>query len=190
MIELLIAALVALCAASAAAQLITNLTQSGFNRRSAATSAIEVSITNDLSWFRQFAVLWRMKQGPYSNLPIAITGDFAPPVYTQSAPTAYYTPNSQECTTDAMALSFRQAVSNPLSYTSPLAPPPNQVLDSASEQNVSLPSSASEYSLYRTLEAGTIPGTLKITYTLKNSAGTTVFDRPSTLYLPAAGWCS
>ena len=193
MIELLIASVVALFAASAAAQIINNLTQSGLNRRAAASSSIEVAITNDLAWFRQYSALWRMLKGPYTYLSTGITQtDYYQKVADPSDPSQYLTYPPNECsaaTPTAMATAFQQNASNPATYVSPLNPPDNPIPADATLQRMSLPSRASEYSLYRKVEPGTNSGTLTITYILQRS-GSTLFVRPSTLYLPAAGWCS
>jgi hypothetical protein len=61
---------------------------------------------------------------------------------------------------------------------------------------ISLPSTASGYTLSRAIQPdNSVSGALRITYTLTvpgtaPNTTTTIFVRSSSLYLPAAGWCS
>jgi len=184
MIELLIASVVALFAASAAAQLITNLNNSGLNRRAAALSSIEVAISNEVAWFQQYAVLWHMQAGPFKTLSPQITQtDY----YEQKNFNQYYT-NPIDCENTNMAVSFQQSAANSLTYSSPMNKPPNPIPVGNSYQSVALSAVASDYKLVRKLEPGSVPGTLQITYFLSKS-GTPLFLRPLSIYLPAAGWC-
>ena len=189
MIELLIAAVVALFAASAAAQIINDLNNSGFNRRVAAGSAIDVAINNDLTWFQQYALFWRLQKGPYISLPIQITKTTA---YTQqnSNESKIYVPDDpSECVGKNMAISFIQDAATSSTYTSPINNPPNPISSNGSFQTITLPKVASDYSLLRQIQAGTTTGTITINYILSKS-GKLQFSKNSSVFLPASGWCS
>lgn len=190
MIELLFAVFLALFAAGTSAQLMNNLSNSGLNRRAAATSAIEVAISNDLAWFRQYAVLWRLGKGPYVTLPPEVTKTS----YTQIPP-----PNTLKlsnkytdlpgCGTAAMANAFQNDASNIEADFDSIKKPPYKVPKGAAAEKLDLPKSASDYKLERKIQPDDdIPGTLTITYNLTKS-GSNIFERSSSLYLPAAGWC-
>lgn len=184
MIELLIATVVAVAAASAAAQLINNLNKSGLNRRAAALSSIEVAISNEVAWFQQYAVLWHMQSGPFKTLSPQITQtDY----YEQKGFNQYYT-NPMDCGNTNMATSFQQNAANSSTYSYPINQPPNPIPTDNSYQSVALSAAASDYKLVRKIEPGSVPGTLQITYVLSKS-GYPLFQRPISLYLPAAGWC-
>jgi hypothetical protein len=187
MIELLIAAVVALFAASAAAQIMTNLHNSGVNRRTAVGTPIDVAISNDLAWFQQYAMLWHLQQGPYTDLSTQITKTINP--YRQSP-----TESNQNFTCDAinisnMSTSFRQDAANPATYSAPINTPPNPIPAGPASQSISLPAVANEYTLSRQIIPGSVLGTLKIVYTLKK-LGALQFVKTSSVYLPASGWCS
>lgn len=191
MIELLLAVFFALLAASTSAQLMNNLSTSGLNRRAAATNAIEAAISNDLAWFRQYAVLWRLGNGPYEELPQQVTQT----IYTQ-IPQPNTTPKLSNkytdipgCGTAAMANAFQDDASNIETDYNSLKKPPYAIPKGAAATSLALPKSAIDYKLERKLKPDDdIPGTLTITYILSKS-GETVFERSSSLYLPAAGWC-
>jgi len=194
MIELLIAAVVALFAASAAAQIMTNLHNSGVNRRTAVGTPIDVAISNDLAWFQQYAVLWRMQKGPYKNLPIQITKTDIPysQIQNTTEPNQYVTKAQFECdpiNITNMAIAFQLDASNSATYTAPINTPPNPIPAGASSQSISLPAAASEYTLSRQILPGSVLGTLKIVYTLKKLEALQ-FVKTSSVYLPASGWCS
>jgi len=185
MIELLIAAVVALFAASAAAQIMTNLHNSGVNRRTAVGTPIDVAISNDLAWFQQYAMLWHLQQGPYTFLSTDITKTVTySPSLTQSN-------QSYSCiaiNTTNIATSFQQDAANPATYLAPINTPPNPIPAGPSSQSINLPAVASEYTLTRQILPGSISGTLKIVYTLKK-LGALQFIKTSSVYLPASGWC-
>ena len=190
MIELLIATVVALFAASAAAQIINNLNNSGFNRRAGATSAIDVAINNDLIWFQQYAQYWRLLKGPYLSLPIEITKNQSYTPIQNSNESKTYAPNDpSECVGNNMAISFLQDAASSSTYTSPINNPPNPISASGSLQNITLPNVASDYVLARQIQPGAVTGTLRITYTL-TKFGALQFRKNSSVYLPASGWCS
>jgi len=198
MIELLIAAVVALFAASAAAQIITNLNSSGLSRRAVAGTTIDVAISNDLAWFQQYAMLWRMIKGPYTDLPIQLTR--ADKIYTpkqNSNESNQYEPKpSYECppfnnnsNNTTMATNFQQNAADTFTYVAPINSPPNPIPSGPSPQSITLPKAASDYTLSRQIIPGSALGTLKIIYTLKKS-GVTQFVKTSAVYLSASGWCS
>ena len=192
-IELLLASTLALFAASAAAQMMNNFYNSGMNRRAAATSVIEVAISNDLAWFRQYAVLWRLQRGPFTNLSTQVT--HTPDPYTQ-IPTANQINLSNryqelpECgtTTTAIAIAFQNDAASSTTYEAPINIPPNAVPNDNSSSSIELATVASGYDLARVIQPGPTKGTLTITYTLSES-GTNLFERSNSIYLPAAGWC-
>ena len=188
-IELLIATFLALIAASSAAQIMNKLYDSGLNRRAAATSAIEVAISNDLAWFRQYAMLWRLQKGPFDAKALSNSVTHTPTAYTQAQNTPNeYTPIA--CNSPDMATTFRDNAANTNTHVSPINSPPHPFISNELSQSITLPVVASKYKLSRKLEPGLVPGTLKITYTLTDSdVVTTFFTRSSSLYLPAAGWC-
>jgi hypothetical protein len=176
MIELLLASALALFAASTAARMMNNFYNSGMNRRAAATSVIEVAISNDLAWFRQYAVLWRLQSGPFNNLSLDVTHTLAPYIQIPNANPFNLTNRYQvlpECKT---------------TYVAPINNPPNAVPDNNSSSSIALPAVASGHNLTRIIQPGPTQGTLTITYTLSRS-GTNLFERSSSIYLPAAGWC-
>jgi len=192
-IELLLASALALFAASTAAKMMNNFYNSGMNHRAAATSVIEVAISNDLAWFRQYAVLWRLEKGPFNNLSTQVTHTADP--YTQ-IPTAnpFNLSNRYqvlpECgtTTTAIATAFQNDASSSTTYVAPINSPPNAVPNDNSSSSITLAAVASGYNLSRKIQPGPTKGTLAITYTLSKS-GTNLFERSSSIYLPAAGWC-
>ena len=194
-IELLLASTLALFAVSAAAQMMNNFYNSGMNRRAAATSMIEVAISNDLAWFRQYAVLWRLQRGPFTNLSTQVTHTTDP--YTQ-IPTAnpFNLSNRYqvlpECgsTTTAIAIAFQNDAANSTTYVAPINSPPNAnaVPNDNSSSSINLATVASGYDLARVIQPGPTRGTLTITYTLSES-NNTLFERSNSIYLPAAGWC-
>ena len=208
MIELLIATVLALAAASSSVQIINSLNTSGLNRRVAATSAIEVAISNDLAWFRQYAVLWRMLTGPFETLDTELIDrvtNLRSSTYSKrsSGNLSTYEPPS-ECpstitTTTDMAEQFQDDAANLYMYLpsndqppNPINAPPNPVPNGASETTIALPKSASGYSLKRTIQPdSSVPGVLTITYSLTNPnfKPPQIFTRSNSLYLPAAGWC-
>jgi len=198
MIELLIAAVVALFAASAAAQIITNLNSSGLSRRAVAGTTIDVAISNDLAWLQQYAMLWRMIKGPYTDLPIQITR--ADKIYTSkqnSNESNQYEPKpSYECppfnnnsNNTTMGTNFQQDAADTLTHVAPINSPPNPIPSGPSPQSITLPRAASDYTLSRQIIPGSALGILKIIYTLKKS-GVTQFVKTSAVYLSASGWCS
>ena len=187
LIELLLATALALIAASSAAKIISKVYDSGLNRRAAATSAIEVAISNDLAWFRQYAMLWRLQKGPFDANALSNIVTHTPTAYTQDTPNEY-TPI--DCNSPDMATTFRDNAANPNTHVSPINSPPHPFISNKLSQSIALPVVASKYKLSRKLEPGPVPGTLKITYTLTDpDVVTTFFTRSSSLYLPAAGWC-
>jgi hypothetical protein len=188
LIELLLATFLALIVMSSAAQIISKLYDSGLNRRTAATSAIEVAISNDLAWFRQYAELWRLQKGPFIASDLSNNVTNTPTAYTQDTSNEY-TPIA--CNTSGMATNFRVNAASSSTHESPINSPPYPFISNDLPQSINLPAIASNYNLTRKLEPGTEPGTLKITYTLTNSAYAMplIFTRSISLYLPAAGWC-
>jgi hypothetical protein len=193
-IELLLASALALLAASTAAQMMNNFYNSGMNRRAAATSVIEVSISNDLAWFRQYAMLWRLQSGPFNNLSTQVTHTTAP--YTQIPPANPFNLSNSyevlpECgtTTTAIAIAFQNDAASLTTYVAPINSPPNAVPNDNSSTTIDLATTiASGYDLARVIQPGPTKGTLTITYTLSKS-GTNLFERSNSIYLPAAGWC-
>lgn len=191
-IELLLASFIALVAVNASAQLINNISTSGLNRRAEATSAIEVVISNDLAWFRQYAKLWKLSEGPYTSLQTTV----AKTTYKQLNPGDLfnkYNPKkgSSEglCGTPAFANAFQKdAASLKINFDS-ITLPPYAIPNGDSMTTLKLPSSASGYKLERRIESEL--GSLRISYTLTNPAfdNPLVFRRFSSIYLPAAGWC-
>jgi hypothetical protein len=193
-IELLLASALALIAASAAAQMMNNFHNSGMNRRAAATTVIEVAISNDLAWFRQYAVLWRLQKGPFNNLSTQVTHTADP--YTQIPPANPFNLSNRyqelsECntTTTAIAIAFQNDAASSTTYDAPINSPPNAVPNDNSSSSIDLTTTvASGYDLARRIQPGPTKGTLTITYTLSKS-GTNLFERSNSIYLPAAGWC-
>ena len=188
LIELLLATALALIAASSAAKIISKVYDSGLNRRAAATSAIEVAISNDLAWFRQYAMLWRLQNGPFDADALSNNVTHTPTAYTQDTPNEY-TPIA--CNSPDMATTFRDDAASSSTHVSPINSPPYPFISNELSQSIALPVVASKYKLFRMLEPGPVRGTLKITYTLTNPdyVVPTIFTRSSSLYLPAAGWC-
>ena len=189
LIELLLATALALFAASTAAQLINSLSTSDLNRRAAATSAIEVAISNDLAWFRQYAVLWQLERGPYETgtLPKEVTQtDYEKiPLNTTNK---YKEPTG--CGTSALANAFQKDAAKLKTDFDSIKKPPYEIPNGASTTTFDLPKSASGYMLERRIQPNDdVSGTLTITYTLSKS-GTNIFERSSSVYLPAAGWCT
>ena len=192
LIELLLATALALFAASTAAQLMNNLYNSGLNRRAAATSAIEVAMSNDLAWFQQYAVLWQLEKGPYLNLPEEVTQT----IYTQiPSPNPTNLSNKYKelpgwCGTSALANAFQKDAAKLKTDFDAIKKPPYDIPNGASTTTFDLPKSASGYMLERKIQPNDdVSGTLTITYTLSIS-GTNIFERSSSVYLPAAGWCT
>ena len=188
LIELLLATALALIAASSAAKIINKVYDSGLNRRAAATSAIEVAISNDLAWFRQYAMLWRLQNGPFDADALSNNVTHTPTAYTQDTPNEY-TPIA--CNSPDMATTFRDDAASSSTHVSPINSPPYPFISNELSQSIALPVVSSKYKLFRMLEPGPVRGTLKITYTLTNPdyVVPTIFTRSSSLYLPAAGWC-
>ena len=188
LIELLLATALALIAASSAAKIISKVYDSGLNRRAAATSAIEVAISNDLAWFRQYAMLWRLQNGPFDADALSNNVTHTPTAYTQDTPNEY-TPIA--CNSPDMATTFRDDAASSSTHVSPINSPPYPFISNELSQSIALPVVSSKYKLFRMLEPGPVRGTLKITYTLTNPdyVVPTIFTRSSSLYLPAAGWC-
>lgn len=197
-IELLLATALALVAINASAQLINKLNTSGLNRRGAATSAIQVAISNDLAWFRQYAVLWRMQKGPFSTLPIEVTKLTSSSYMQRISPSNQYEPPPGCLASKTeMASKFQNDAASLILPSNnqppnPINSPPNTVpidVTPVTSTTVNLPESASGYILERTIQPDSnTKGTLTITYTLTQS-GNPIFERSSSLYLPAAGWC-
>jgi type II secretory pathway pseudopilin PulG len=190
-IELLMASILALVAVNASAQLINHLSTSGLNRRTEATSAIEVAISNDLAWFRQYAKLWKLAEGPYTTLQQTV----AKTPYKQlgsSNLSNIYKPQTNICGTSAFANAFQKdAASLKVNFDS-ITKPPYDIPNGNSMTTLNLPKSASGYKLERRIEPdGNISGSLMISYTLTNPAfdNPLIFERFSSIYLPAAGWC-
>jgi hypothetical protein len=207
MIELLIATVLALAAASSSVQIINSLNTTGLNRRAAATSAIEVAISNDLAWFRQYAVLWRMQTGPFETLDTELIDrvtNLSSSTYSKRSPNSLSTyeqppgcPSATTTTTTtAMAEQFQDDAANLYMYLpsndqppNPINAPPNTVPADDTLITIALPKSASGYTLNRKIQPnGSLLGVLTITYTLEQSS-TKIFERSSSLLLPAAGWC-
>jgi hypothetical protein len=189
LIELLLATAFALFAASTAAQLINNLTTSGMNRRAAATSAIEVAISNDLAWFRQYAVLWQLERGPYETgtLPKEVTQTDYEKILPNTT-NKYKEPTG--CGTSALANAFQKDAAKIKTDFDAIKKPPFDIPNGASTTTFDLPKLASDYMLERKIQSNdNVSGTLTITYTLSKS-GTNIFERSSSVYLPAAGWCT
>jgi hypothetical protein len=183
MIELLIATFLALIAASSAAQIMNKLYDSGLNRRAAATSAIEVAISNDLAWFRQYAVLWQLETGPYEQLDGKVTQTN----YTKG-PNIKYKAHTG-CNAPAIANDFRKdAASLDQNFDAIKKPSPDVPNGASWTEFEDLPKSAPGYTLERKIESDNLPGILTITYKLSKS-NNTLFERTNSLYLPAAGWC-
>lgn len=192
LIELLLATFLALIVMSSAAQIISKLYDSGLNRRTAATSAIEVAISNDLAWFRQYAELWRLQKGPFIASDLSNNVTNTPTAYTQATSNQSIQYDPIACNTSGgMATNFRVNAASSSTHESPINSPPYPFISNDLPQSINLPAIASNYNLTRKLEPGTEPGTLKITYTLTNSAYAMplIFTRSISLYLPAAGWC-
>jgi hypothetical protein len=167
MVELLVATTLALVAVNASAQLISRHYTSGVNNRAAANRAVEVAINNDLAWFRRYAVHWRRhnsNQPSYEQPPGC--GETTPPATT-------------------MANAFLSYANTSTTYL------PTTDTNSVPNATISLPSSASGYTLSRAIEPdNSLSGALTITYTLTvPGTSTPIFVRSSSLYLPAAGWC-
>ena len=193
MIELLLASALALFAASTAARMMNNFYNSGMNRRAAATSVIEVAISNDLAWFRQYAILWRLQSGPFNNLSTQVTHTPDPYVQIPTANPSNLTNRYQilpECdtTVTALATAFQNDAANSTTHVAPINSPPNAVPNNSSSSSIALAAVASGHNLTRIIQPGPTQGTLTITYTLSRS-GTNLFERSSSIYLPAAGWC-
>lgn len=196
MIELLLAVFLALIATSSAAQIMSKLYDSGLNRRAAATSAIEVAISNDLAWFRQYAVLWQLETGPYKTLPKDVTQtdtdyEQIPSPNTSNLSNKYKVPPG--CSTSALANAFQKDAAKLKTDFDAIKKPPFDIPNGASTTTLDLPKSASGYNLERRIQPNdNLPGTLTITYTLTNPAFDVpqIFERSSSVYLPAAGWCS
>lgn len=190
LIELLLATALALFAVGTAAQIMNNLHNSGRNRQAGATGAIAVAISNDLAWFRQYAVLWRLQQGPFPALDIAVTkinyGPGTPNIY---APDVSTECNPSAATATNMASNFQVDASDAATYVAPINTPPNSVPSNNSSSPIALPAVASGYTMFRSIQPGSTLGTLAITYTLSKS-GTILLKRSSLLYLPASGWCT
>jgi hypothetical protein len=195
LIELLLATALALFAASTAAQLINSLNTSGLNRRAAATSAIEIAISNDLAWFRQYAVLWQLERGPYETLPKVVTQtdyEQIPSPNPSNLSNKYKEPTgcSTSASTSALANAFQKDAAKLKTDFDAIKKPPYDIPNGASTTTFDLPKSASGYMLERKIQPNDdVSGTLTITYTLSKS-GTTIFERSSSVYLPAAGWCT
>jgi hypothetical protein len=191
LIELLLATAFALFAAGTAARIMNNLYNSGLNRRAAATSAIEVAISNDLAWFRQYAVLWRLLKGPFPDLSTQVTHTTIPyePIPNPNPSNLSNKYEPIRCNTNAMAIAFRDDAATSTTYVAPINSPPNPVPNNNSPTTIALPAVASGFTLVRRIEAGPTFGTLTIAYAV-NSPAANIFERSSSIYLPAAGWCS
>jgi type II secretory pathway pseudopilin PulG len=186
-IELLLASFIALVAVNATAQIINNISTSGLNRRAEATSAVEVAISNDLAWFRQYAVLWKLEEGPYTLLQTAVAKTkYNGKLLLSSNPNKYNPPST--CGTPAFANEFQKdAASLKVNYDT-LQLPPYKIPVGDSPTTLDLPKSASGYKLERKIVSNDIAGSLKISYTLTFD-DSDIFKRFSSIYLPAAGWC-
>ena len=191
MVELLLATTLALVAVNASAQLINHLSTSGLNRRAAATNEIEVAISNDLAWFRQYAVLWQLERGPYETLPKDVTQtdyEQIPSPNPSNLSNKYKEPTG--CSTSALANAFQKDAAKLKTDFDAIKKPPYDIPNGASTTTFDLPKSASGYMLERKIQPNDlVSGTLTITYTLSKS-GTNIFERSSSVYLPAAGWCT
>jgi type II secretory pathway pseudopilin PulG len=192
-IELLMASILALVAVNASAQLINHLSTSGLNRRAEATSAIEVAISNDLAWFRQYAVLWKLAEGPYTTLQQAVAKTTYKKLNSSNLSNKY-NPNVGSskglCGTPAFSNAFQKdAASLKVNYDS-ITKPPYDIPNGNSMTTLNLPKSVSGYKLERRIEPDG-ESSLIISYTLTNSAfdNPLIFERFSSIYLPAAGWC-
>ena len=186
-IELLLASFIALVAVNASAQIINHLSTSGLSRRAEATSAVEVAISNDLAWFRQYAVLWKLEKGPYTSLQSAVAKTDYDEDGSPSNPNKYNPPSSL-CGTPEFANQFQKdAASLKVNYDT-LKLPPYKIPVGDSATKLDLPKSASGYKLERKIVSNEIAGSLKISYTLTFD-DSDVFRRFSSIYLPAAGWC-
>ena len=190
-IELLLSSFIALVAVNATAQIINNISTSGLNRRAEATSAVEVAISNDLAWFRQYAVLWKLAKGPYKSLQSAVAKtSYDGELSTPSHPNIYDISKLPVglCGTPAFANQFQKdAASLKVNYDT-LKLPPYKIPDGDSATKLDLPKSASGYKLERKIVSNDIAGSLKISYTLTFD-DSDIFKRFSSIYLPAAGWC-
>jgi hypothetical protein len=186
-IELLLASFIALVAVNASAQIISNISTSGLNRRAEATSAVEVAISNDLAWFRQYAVLWKLSEGPYTHLQLAVAKtSYDGKLLTPSHPNIYE-PKVDLCGTTAFANQFQKdAASLKVNYDT-LKLPPYKIPDDDSATTLDLPKSVSGYKLERKIVSND-NGSLQISYTLTFD-DSVVFKRFNSIYLPAAGWC-
>jgi len=186
-IELLLASFIALVAVNATAQIINNISTSGLNRRAEATSAVEVAISNDLAWFQQYAVLWKLEEGPYTALQTAVAKTkYNGKLLLSSNPNKYNPPST--CGTPAFANEFQKdAASLKVNYDT-LQLPPYKIPDGDSATILDLPKSVSGYKLERKIVSNDIAGSLKISYTLTFD-DSDIFKRFSSIYLPAAGWC-
>jgi hypothetical protein len=199
-IELLLATTLALVAVNASAKLINIHNTNDSHRTAAATNVIKVAISNDLAWLRQYAVLWRMQKGPFSDLKTGSTDrvtNLTSTIYAQrTSPSNEYEPPPECSSTQitAMADQFQDDAANLYTHLpsndqppNPINDPPNTVPTDETEITINLPNSASVYSLTRTIKPDIyLRGALIITYTLTQSS-TEIFN--SSLYLPAAGWC-
>jgi len=187
-IELLMASILALVAVNASAQLINHLSTSGLNRRAEATSAIEVAISNDLAWFQQYAVLWKLEEGPYTALQTAVAKTkYNGKLSTSSNPNKYEPPSSL-CGTPAFANEFQKDAADLKVNYDTLQLPPYKIPVDDSATILDLPKSVSGYKLERKIVSNNIAGSLKISYTLTFD-DSDIFKRFSSIYLPAAGWC-
>lgn len=187
-IELLLASFIALVAVNATAQIINNISTSGLNRRAEATSAVEVAISNDLAWFRQYAVLWKLKEGPYTALQLAVAKTKYDGKLSASSNPNKYEPPSSLCGTPAFANQFQKDAAGLKVNYDTLKLPPYKIPDGDSAITLDLPKSASGYKLERKIVSNDIAGSLKISYTLTFD-DSDIFKRFSSIYLPAAGWC-
>jgi hypothetical protein len=190
-IELLLASFIALVAVNATAQIINNISTSGLNRRAEATSAVEVAISNDLAWFQQYAVLWKLKKGPYTALQSAVAKTtYAGKLSPSSNPNIYDISKLPVglCGTPAFANEFQKdAAGLEVNYDT-LQLPPYKIPVGDSATILDLPKSVSGYKLERKIVSNDIAGSLKISYTLTFD-DSDIFKRFSSIYLPAAGWC-
>jgi len=187
-IELLMASILALVAVNASAQLINHLSTSGLNRRAEATSAIEVAISNDLAWFQQYAVLWKLEEGPYTALQTAVAKTKYNGKLSPSSNPNKYEPPSSLCGTPAFANEFQKDAADLKVNYDTLQLPPYKIPVDDSATILDLPKSVSGYKLERKIVSNNIAGSLKISYTLTFD-DSDIFKRFSSIYLPAAGWC-
>ena len=186
-IELLLASFIALVAVNATAQIINNISTSGLNRRAEATSAVEVAISNDLAWFQQYAVLWKLEEGPYTALQTAVAKTkYNGKLLLSSNPNKYNPPST--CGTPAFANEFQKDAAGLKVNYDTLQLPPYKIPDGDSATILDLPKSVSGYKLERKIVSNDIAGSLKISYTLTFD-DSDIFKRFSSIYLPAAGWC-